>query len=130
MKSTPKVGTTEQLSFTVETKHTIEFAGDGMPAILSTPNLIGLIERTARHAIMPHLDEGERSVGVEIELRHLAATPLGKKVTCTARVIRAEGREISFHVEASDEQEIIARGSHKRRVIRVDSFAKRVAKKA
>lgn len=129
MKSIPKVGTTEELTFTVETKHAIEFAGDGMPAILSTPNLIGLLERTARQAILPHLEAGERSVGIEVELRHLAPTPVGQTVTCTARIIRAEGREFMFHVEARDRTEVIARGSHRRRVIRIESFARRVREK-
>jgi predicted thioesterase len=129
MKSTPKVGTTEQLTFTVEAKHTIEFAGDGMPAVLSTPNLIALLERTARQSLLPHLEEAERSVGIEVEIRHLAPTPIGQKVTLTARVIRSEGREVSFHIEARDQHEVIARGSHRRHVIRVDRFAKRVAAK-
>jgi fluoroacetyl-CoA thioesterase len=130
MKSIPKVGTVGETSFTVEAKHAIEFAGDGMPAVLSTPNLIGVLERTARQALVPFLDENERTVGLEIELRHLAPTPLGRNVTCTTRVIRAEGREVVFHVEARDEHEVIARGLHKRHVIRVDRFAKRVAEKA
>ena len=129
MKSVPRIGTTGETSFTVEAQHTIEFAGDGMPPVLSTPNLIGILERTARQSLLPHLEENERSVGIEVELRHLAPTPVGSKVTCTARVIRADGREISFQVEARDEREMIARGSHKRRIIRVESFAKRLGEK-
>jgi fluoroacetyl-CoA thioesterase len=129
MKSIPKVGTAGELTFTVEPKHTIEFADANMPAVLSTPNLIGLLERTARQSLLPHLDDNERSVGIEIELRHLAPTPVGKSVTCTTRVIRAEGREVAFHVEARDDHEVIARGSHRRHIIRVDRFAKRVREK-
>jgi predicted thioesterase len=66
----------------VEQKHVIDFATDGMPAVLSTPNLIGLLERTAREALSPLLEANERTVGMEIEVRHLAPTPLGAKVTC------------------------------------------------
>src|SRR5437763_11880839 len=105
MKSAPKIGTTGDLQFTVEPRHAIEFAGDGMPAVLSTPNLIGLLERTAREAVAPLLETGERTVGVEIDLRHLAATPLGQRVTCTVRVVHAEGKEITFQVEARDQHE-------------------------
>jgi len=129
MKSAPKIGTAGDLTFLVEQKHCIDFATDGMPAVLSTPNLIGLLERTARQTLAPFLDADERSVGIEIELRHLAATPLGQQVTCTARVISADGPQVGFQIEARDAHELIARGLHKRAVIRVDSFAKRVARK-
>ena len=129
MKSRPKVGTTGELKFTVAQEHVIDFATDGMPAVLSTPRLIGLIERTAREALYPFLEEHERTVGMEIEIRHLAPTPLGANVTCHARVIATEGSTVTFHVEARDEHELILRGLHKRGVIRVESFAKRVARK-
>lgn len=130
MKSIPKIGTAHEVTFVVEAKHTIEFAGDGgMPAVLSTPQLIQILERTARQSLLPFQEENERSVGIEIELRHLAPTPVGKTVTCVTRVIHAAGREIAFHVEARDEKEVIARGSHRRAVVRVDRFAKRVAQK-
>jgi predicted thioesterase len=130
MKSRPKIGTAGELKFTVEQKHVIDFASDGMPAVLSTPNLIGLFERTAREALYPFLEPNERSVGVEIELRHLAPTPLGASVVCHARVIATEGATATFHLEARDEHEIIARGIHKRAVISVESFAKRIARKS
>ena len=129
MKVHPKIGTSGELSFVVEQKHCIDFATDGMPAVLSTPQLIGLLERAARQTLAPFLEPDERSVGVEIELRHLAATPLGASVTCTVRVISAEGAQVGFQIEARDQHELIARGLHKRAVIRVDSFAKRVQRK-
>ena len=66
---------------------------------------------------------------MEIELRHLAPVPVGKKVRCLARVIYAEGRQVTFQIEARDEVELIARGIHKRAVIRVESFARRVREK-
>jgi fluoroacetyl-CoA thioesterase len=130
MKSLPRIGTTGQLEFTVEQKHAIDFATDGMPAVLSTPNLIGLLERTAREALAPFLETDERSVGAEIELRHFAATPVGQKVTCVARVVSTEGATVTFQIEARDEIELIARGLHKRAVIKVEAFALRVARKA
>ena len=130
VKSVPKIGTTGETTFVVEAKHCIEFATDGMPAVLSTPNLIGILERTARQAIAPFLDADERSVGVEIELRHLAPSPLGAKVTATARVIGAWGRLVDFQIEARDNHELIVRGVHKRAVIHVASFTKRVKSKA
>ena len=130
MKSTPKIGTTGEHRFIVAQEHAITFATDGMPAVLSTPNLIALMERTAREAIAPFLEQDERSVGVEVELRHLAPTPLGAQVTVTTRVIGVTGRFVDFQVEARDPQELIARGVHKRAVIRTSAFTKRVQSKA
>lgn len=130
MTSRPPIGTSGQLNFVVGAEHVIDFATDGMPAVLSTPRLIGMIERTARESLDRFLEPDERSVGMEIELRHLAATPLGASVTCVTRVIHVDDRQISFQVEARDNQELIARGLHKRAVIRVGSFARRVAAKA
>ena len=130
MKSLPRIGTTGELHFVVEQKHCIDFATDGMPAVLSTPNLVGLIERTARESLRPFLEADEQTVGTEIEIRHFAPTPPGVRVTITTRVIHTEGKAVSFQVEAKDEQELIARGVHTRAVIRVESFARRVQRKS
>jgi fluoroacetyl-CoA thioesterase len=129
MKARPKVGAVVQIVFQTEAKHAVEFAGNGMPAVLSTPNLIGFLERTARETIANCLEDNERSVGMEIELRHLAPTPIGQKVICTARIISVEDKEITFQIEARDERELIARGLHKRAVIRTESFSRRVREK-
>ena len=130
MKSRPSIGTVGQLTFTVGQEHVIDFATDGMPAVLATPRLIGLIERTARESMYPFLEADERTVGVEIEIRHLAPTPPGATVTCITRVIQVDDRQFTFQVEARDAHEVIARGLHKRAVIRVSSFARRLAAKA
>ena len=130
MKSHPKIGTTGEFTFVVGQEHAINFATDGMPAVLSTPNLLGLLERTARESLHPFLEPDERTVGAEIELRHFAPTPLGTRVTLTTRVIHTDGTLVTFQVEARDEQEVIARGVHKRAVIRVGNFARRAQRKA
>jgi predicted thioesterase len=130
VKSSPRPGSSGELAFKVETAHAIDFAEGGMPAVLSTPNLIGFLERTARESLSSWLDADERSVGIEIELRHLAPTPVGHTVHCLARIVHSEGREITFQVEARDEREVIARGLHRRAVVRVDRFAKRVQEKS
>ena len=130
MKLRPKIGTVGELKFVVAQEHVIDFATGGMPAVLSTPRLVALIERTARESLSPFLDENERTVGVEIEIRHLAPTPLGKNVTIIARVIQTEAKLVNFQFEVRDEHEVIARGLHQRAVITVESFARRVAKKS
>jgi predicted thioesterase len=98
--------------------------------VLSTPNLIGFLERTAREILAGCLKDDKWSVGVEIELRHLAPTPVGQTIHCTARVIHAEDREVTFQISARDEHELIARGLHKRAIINTENFSKRVQEKS
>ncbi len=129
MKGSPKVGTTGEQRFVVEPRHAIDFAEGGMPAVLSTPWLIWFLEHAARAAVLPWLEPGESTVGTEIQVRHLAPTPVGQAVICRARVLFTDRSEVSFQLEAHDVRERIALGSHRLRVIRVDRFAERVAQK-
>jgi predicted thioesterase len=130
VKSRPRIGDVGELAIPTDMKHAVEFAGDGMPAVVSTPNIVGFLERTARQTIAPHLDADERSVGIEIDIRHLAPTPIGQTIHCTARVIAVEGSKVSFQIEARDAHEVIVRGLHKRAIIRLDSFTRRVKAKS
>lgn len=129
MKIQPKIGATSEKQFVVESAHTIDFADGQMPAVLCTPWLIWFLEHTARDAVLAYLDRGESTVGINIEVSHLAATPVGNTVTCLARIVRVEGRQVSFQLEARDEHEIIAKGFHRLQMIQVDRFADRVARK-
>ena len=129
MKSRPKVGAVGELAILTEAKHAVEFAGNGMPAVVSTPSLVGFLERTARETFAEFLDADERSVGIEIDLKHLAPTPIGQTIHCSARVIFVEDKKVTFQIEARDERELIARGLHKRAIIRLEKFSKRVQEK-
>jgi predicted thioesterase len=100
-----------------------------MPAVLATPWLVAHLEYAARNAIAPCLAENERSVGTFLEVKHLAPVPEGFTVVCKARVIRADGPVVTFQIEAHDGHELVARGLHKRRVIDVVRFARRVERK-
>ena len=129
MKTGVKIGTVGEEHFVVGEQHLIDFAHDGMPPILSTPWLIWFLEHAARKAVLPLLEPGESTVGVVVNVEHTAATPLGGRVVCRARVIYAEGPLVTFQLEAHDEHERIARGTHKLRVIEAARLAKRVEKK-
>ena len=129
MQRKPRIGDTGELRFHVDSTNVIHFVENGMPAVLSTPSLIWYLENAARNALLPILEAGEACVGVTVDIRHLAATPLGQEVVCLARVIHVENRAVTFQVEARDEQELIARGIHKRGIIDIERFAKRMAKK-
>ena len=121
-----KTGTVGEERFVVSEQHLIDFARDGMPPILCTPWLVWFLEHAARGAVLPLLEPGESTVGVVVNVEHTAATPLGIEVVCRARVIYADGPLISFQLEAHDEHERIARGTHKLRVIEVARLAKNV----
>ena len=126
----PKVGDVGEIEFRVESAHAIDFADDGMPEVLCTPWLIWFLEHAAREAMLPLLDKNESTVGVYVEVQHTAATPVGERVRCQARVIRAEGTQVTFQLDAFDEHERIARGMHRLRVIRVNRFAERLRSKS
>jgi predicted thioesterase len=129
MKSHPKIGAVGEQRFVIESKHAIDFAQDGMPAVLCTPWLIWFLEHAAREAVLSWLEPGESTVGLEIEVRHFAPTPVGHTVTCTARLIHVDGARLSFQLEAHDAAELIARGVHTLQVIQVEGFSKRVHRK-
>ena len=130
MKQAPRIGSTGEKVVEVAPGDCITFADDRMPSVLSTPSLIGFLEHAARDAVGPFLEDHERSVGVLVEVEHLAPTPIGRRVVCRARVIHVDEPVVTFRLEAYEGKEAIARGLHKRRVIDVDRFARRVRKKA
>jgi fluoroacetyl-CoA thioesterase len=129
MHTPPRVGATAETRFTVAAEHTIDFAAPGLPPVLSTPSLVWFLEHAALEAARPALEAGEITVGTHVAVDHLAPTPIGKEVVCRARVVHVEGPVISFQLEATDETETIARGYHKRRVVNLAKFARRVEQK-
>ncbi len=126
MKGVARIGTVAQQRFVVSEQHLIDFAHDGMPQILCTPWLIWFLEHAARSAVLPLLEPGESTVGVVVNVEHTAATPLAVEVVCRAQVIYVDGPLISFKLEAHDEHEQVARGTHKRRVIQAARLAAKV----
>ena len=129
MKQIPRIGMSAEERIVVGPSNIIVFTDARMPAVLSTPWLIAHLEYAARNAIAPCLDEHERSVGTYLDVEHLAPVPEGFHVVCRARVIHAEGTTVTFQVEAHDGVEVVSKGLHKRRVIDVDRFARRLQRK-
>ncbi len=108
----------------------IDFMGIEEARVLATPHLIWNLELAARQAIQPLLDEGYDSVGTEVNVKHLVATPLGMSAVFRAEVTHVDGNRVRFRVEAFDEKEKIAEGTHERYVVNVARFATRVQAKA
>ena len=98
--------------------------------VLSTPNMIRLMEMTCRNTVLPLLDAGHDTVGTHVNVAHLAAAPIGMTVTFTAEVIRVEGRRVEFKVVAFDEKEKIGEGTHERGIINIAKFAARLTEKS
>jgi len=107
----------------------INFLGLDGARVLATPAMIMLLEMTCRDSILPQLDSGFDSVGTEVNVKHLAATPRGWEARFESEVIAVDDRRIKFKVAAFDDKEQIAEGTHERFVINVERFAKRLAEK-
>ena len=120
------VGTTE---IVVGPEHTAPFVGSGRIAVLATPVMINVIEAAALAAVEHLLPTGHQSLGIKLDVSHIAATPVGLRVTATAEVTHLEGRTVTFRVEARDEFEIIGGGTHQRVVVSVARFDERVQRK-
>ena len=101
-----------------------------LPQVLATPVMILIMENAALNAIRSFLDLGESAIGTAIDVRHLAATPVGHDVRAEAEVIKVEGKRIEFKVSANDEIEEIGNGTHQRTVINLRSFNERLANKS
>jgi len=101
-----------------------------LPPVLATPVMVLIMENAALAAIRPYLEPGESAVGTAIDVRHLAATPQGHRVTAEAEVIAVEGRKIRLKVSARDEIEDIGSGTHERMVVDLDRLDKRLAAKS
>jgi len=124
-----KPGLVGEKSLTVEAKHTARHLGSGGVDVFATPAMVALMEEAALGAVDPLLPPGQLTVGSSLEVRHIAPTPLGMKVTARAELLAVDGRMLSFRVEAFDEREKIGEGTHVRAVIQLDRFSAKLAAK-
>jgi fluoroacetyl-CoA thioesterase len=136
MKPTLKPGLTHRFSYKVPENKTVPFTYPespeiaAMPKVFATGFMVVLIEWTCIQAMAPHLDAGEGSVGVRIDVTHLAATPPGMTVTVDCECIEIKGQRVAFKIRAHDGIDLISEGRHERYVVNWDKFNRRVAEKA
>ena len=132
MKPTENIvaGTAAERTITVTREMTVAHFHDEMPEVFGTPIMIYHMEVTASDAIQNLLPEGWVSVGVVVNVKHLAATPVGMNVTLKAQVMEVTDHAITFSVEAYDEVEKIGEGIHVRAPVEMSRFVKRVQRKA
>jgi fluoroacetyl-CoA thioesterase len=121
-----KIGMSAERTLVVPPEHTVGHFVRGMPMVYATPMMILEMEMASGDAINRHLEPGWITVGTEVDIRHLAATPVGAKVRTTARVIAVERRVIRFEVEAFDDSRRIGEGRHARGLVNLEAFTKRL----
>ena len=113
----------------VGAEHTAPHVGSGRVPVLATPVMINLIEAAALAAVEHLLPSGHQSLGIHLDIRHFAATPVGMRVWASCELTRIDGRTLVFTAEAHDEKEPIGGGSHQRVVVDVARFDQRVQRK-
>jgi len=123
------IGTKGEERILVTNEYAITFLGPEGPRVLSTPHMIGFMERTSRNTVLPLLDPGYDTVGTHVNVAHLAGAPIGANVTFLAEIIGVNDRRVQFRVEAWDEVEKLGEGTHERAIINVAKFATRMAAK-
>ena len=124
-----KTGMNAERSLIVPIERTVGHFVKGMPMVFATPMMILEMELASADAINACLEPGWVTVGTEVDIRHLAATPVGATVRTVARVVAVERRVIRFEVEAFDEKRRIGEGRHARGLVNVESFTKQFGAK-
>jgi predicted thioesterase len=127
--SSLKAGLQGSAELVVGVEHTAPRVGSGRVPVLATPVMINVIEAAALAAVEHLLPAGHQSLGIHLDVRHFAATPVGMRVSATSELIGIDGRTLRFKVEARDEREPIGDGWHERVVVNVARFDQRVQRK-
>lgn len=129
MEITLQLGMKSEKSEQVTANNTAIRYGSGGVAVYATPAMIGLMEGTCLAAVDPHLPAGLATVGTQINVSHLAATPVGMMVRARAELTEIAGKKLSFRIEAYDEKEKIGEGTHQRYIIDINKFLQRAESK-
>ena len=116
------VGLKHTIKETVTPDKTAATVGSGLLPVYATPAMIALMEKCASECVAPYIEDGKSSVGTMLNVKHLAASPIGIEITCTATLTEVDGRRLVFSLEASDEKGPIGEGTHERFVIDVERF--------
>lgn len=119
-------GLSNVVSTVVDANKTASFYGSGSLEVYATPALIALMENSAKDCVQRELEQGLTTVGIEINVRHIKATPMGMKVEAKAYLERIEGKRLFFKVEAYDEKGKIGEGSHIRYIVNEEEFMRKI----
>jgi len=123
------VGKTATASITVSDKNTAKAVGSGSLQVFATPMMVALMEEAACNCLADGLESGQTSVGTQINVAHIAASPVGATITATATITQSEGRKVEFSLTASDGTQEIGNGSHSRFIVDAERFMQKVGAK-
>lgn len=118
-----------ELTVAVDESMTADRLGNPGMAVFATPALVRYFEGVAVQLLAPELEPGQGSVGTYLEVRHLAATPVGMKLTFRATLTEVDGRRLVFRLEAADERERVGEGIHERFLVDINKFLSRAQAK-
>lgn len=124
-----KTGIKGHQEMTVTEEYTAKTMGSGVMDVYATPAMLALMEKTAFTSVTPYLGEGCGTVGIKVDIEHVAPSPVGMKITCESELVAIEGRKLIFSVEASDEKGLIGKGTHERFIIESKKFQEKTDKK-
>ena len=129
MQSMP-LGAKGSFSLVVTPEHLANrFKDATLPPVLATPVMIMVMENAALNAMKPYLDSGETALGTRVDVRHISATPAGRRVTGEAEVTKIDGRLVEFTIRATEGAEVIGLGTHERAIIDLAKFSQRLKSK-
>ncbi len=124
-----ETGIKGKLSIKVTNENTAAALGSGTLNVFSTPAMIALMEKTAWESVAPYLAEGESTVGISLDVKHLAATPVGDTVTCESELVEVDRRRLVFSLKVTDSVDVIGEGKHERFVVTNEKFMAKAASK-
>ncbi len=122
-----EAGIKNEKSIVVTDEVTASKVGSGLLPVYATPSMIALMEGTCAESVQPYLAEGEGTVGVGVDIKHIAATPVGKTVRCESLLKEVNGKKLVFEVNVYDEKGLVGTGIHKRAIINNEAFMARLS---
>lgn len=122
-----EAGIKNEKSIVVTDEVTASKVGSGLLPVYATPSMIALMEGTCAESVQPYLAEGEGTVGVAIDIKHIAATPVGMTVRCESLLKEVNGKKLVFEVNVYDEKGLVGTGIHKRAIINNEAFMARLS---
>jgi predicted thioesterase len=126
MMTVLKPGISHEVEHTVTVNETANSLGSGSLEVYSTPSMIALMERTSMEAVKPYLGDGNSTVGVLVNIRHIKPTPVGSKIKCCANLEDIDGKRLIFNVEVHDMNGLIGSGTHERYIIDEQKFMSKI----
>jgi predicted thioesterase len=116
-------------STVVQEKNSAAALKSGSLPVFATPSMIALMEQTAAEHVQPYIENGFTTVGISVNIKHIAATPIGMTVNCECTLVAIDGKKLTFSLKAYDECELIGEGTHERFIVNCEKFMSRVNSK-